>query len=228
MRIPFMSVFMSSPFEGLIEHAEKVKECVWVFQQSLECYMNEEKSEKFEEYKEEVDKLESEADAIKRRIRGHIPVGAVLPVAKFQLFQYLKEQDNVLDGVEDVLNWLSYRTDSGLRNEFRQDFLDLVDAVIEPIEGLSRMVTEAKGYFKTYSDKHRNAVKSIINSLRRRENEADQLEDALKHKIFAKETDPISLYHMIRLAENIGAIADHAENAGDMMRAMISRKGGRF
>jgi hypothetical protein len=28
---------------------------------------------------------------------------------------------------------------------------------------------------------------------------------------------------MIRLAEYIGSIADHAENAGDMMRAMIAR-----
>lgn len=228
MRIPFMSFFMSSPFEGLIDHAEKVKECVWVFQQALECYMDEEKCKRFEEYREEVNKLESEADAIKRHIRGHIPVGTVLPVAQFQVFQYLKEQDSVLDSVEDVLNWLSYRTDAGLRNEFRQDFLDLVEAVIEPIEQLSRMVTEAKGYFETYSDKQRNAVKSIINNLRRRENEADGLEDALIHKIFTKETDSISLYHMIRLAENIGAIADHAENAGDMMRAMIARKRGRL
>jgi hypothetical protein len=27
----------------------------------------------------------------------------------------------------------------------------------------------------------------------------------------------------VRLAEIIGSIADHAENAGDMMRAMIAR-----
>jgi hypothetical protein len=31
---------------------------------------------------------------------------------------------------------------------------------------------------------------------------------------------------MVRLAEIIGSIADHAENAGDMMRAMIARRKG--
>jgi uncharacterized protein Yka (UPF0111/DUF47 family) len=31
---------------------------------------------------------------------------------------------------------------------------------------------------------------------------------------------------MVKLAEIIGSIADHAENAGDMMRAMIARKKG--
>jgi len=49
------------------------------------------------------------------------------------------------------------------------------------------------------------------------------LEDLLKRKIFQLKTDPIEIFQMIRLAEIIGSIADHAENAGDMMRAMIAR-----
>jgi uncharacterized protein Yka (UPF0111/DUF47 family) len=35
MRIPFLSMFMTSPFVGLQEHAEKVKECAWTFQQAI-------------------------------------------------------------------------------------------------------------------------------------------------------------------------------------------------
>jgi uncharacterized protein Yka (UPF0111/DUF47 family) len=50
----------------------------------------------------------------------------------------------------------------------------------------------------------------------------------LKHKIFELEKDPVSIFHMVRLAEYISAISDHAENAGDMMRAMIARKKGIF
>jgi len=227
MRIPFLSFFTISPFDGLLEHAEKVKECGWAFQQAIECYASE-RCEEFEVYRQEVDKLESEADAIKRRIRGHIPVGTRLPVAKFQLFQYLKEQDKVLDSVEDSLDWLSYRINPGFMEELKKDLFLLVDSVIEPIEELSRMVAEAKKYFETYSDKQRNIVKEIINNLRKREHEADRLEDELKHKIFALEKDPVSIFHMVRLAEYISATADHAENAGDMMRAMIAKKRGIF
>ena len=36
MRIPILSMFVTSPFKGLQEHAEKVKECAWVFQQAIE------------------------------------------------------------------------------------------------------------------------------------------------------------------------------------------------
>jgi len=45
----------------------------------------------------------------------------------------------------------------------------------------------------------------------------------LKQKIFNMEMDPVTVFHMIKLTEIIGSIADHAENAGDMMRAMIAR-----
>ena len=139
MRISLRSLFVISPFEGLEEHAEKVRECGWVFQQAVECYTSD-KCEEFEAMRLEVSKLESEADAIKRRIRGHIPARARLPVSKFQVFWYLREQDKVLDSVEEVLDWLYYRLNAGFPEVLKKDLSILVDSVIEPIEDLSRMV----------------------------------------------------------------------------------------
>jgi predicted phosphate transport protein (TIGR00153 family) len=189
----------------------------------VECYASD-KCEEFEALRQEVGKLESEADAIKRRIRGHIPKGTRMPVSKFELFLYIREQDKVLDSVEDALDWLSYRTRPNIPKELEKDLFLLVDSVIEPIEDLSRMVSEAKKYFDTYSEKQRGIVKDIIHNLRRREHEADMIEDELKIKIFSIEKEPIVIFHMVKLTEIIGSIADHAENAGDMMRAMIARK----
>jgi predicted phosphate transport protein (TIGR00153 family) len=222
MRIPFLS--MISPFDGLLEHAEKVKECGWAFQQAIECHAAEQ-CKAFDQYRQDVSKLENEADVIKRRIRGHLPRGARMPINKFQLFMYLKEQDAVLDSVEEALDWLSYRRSAGIKKkEIKEALFALIDAVIEPTEELSRMVAEAKKYFDSYSEKQRNIVKDIIHNLRQREHEADGFEDELKQKIFSLETDPVAIYHLVKLAEIIGSVADHAENAGDMMRAMIARK----
>ncbi|NVL90854.1 MAG: TIGR00153 family protein [Desulfobacterales bacterium] len=222
MRIPFLSGRMTSPFNDLQEHAEKVKECGWAFQQAIECHVSQ-KCEAFDEYRQEVIKLESEADAIKRRIRGHLPSGTKLPVHQFQLFMYLKEQDNVLDSVEEALDWLSYRRTPGYMKELKETLFLLVDTVMEPIEELSRMVAEAREYFNSYSEKQRRIVKDIIRNLREREHEADRIEDELKYKVFNIEKDPVAIFHIVKLAEIIGSVADHAENAGDMMRAMIAR-----
>jgi uncharacterized protein Yka (UPF0111/DUF47 family) len=56
MRIPFLSMFITSPFAGLQEHAEKVKECTWAFQQAIECHISDQ-CQTFEELREEVIRL---------------------------------------------------------------------------------------------------------------------------------------------------------------------------
>jgi hypothetical protein len=222
MRIPFISMFVTSPFDGLQEHAEKVKECAWVFQRAMECII-EERCEDFEHFRKDIDELEDEADAIKRRIRGHLPKGTLLAVDKFELFRYLGEQDKVLDSVEEGLDWLSFRSHEGFPEVLEKDFMLLVEAVMDPIEELSKMVAEARKYFKNFSEDQRVRVKDMIRSLRQYEKEADKLEDAIKEKIFNSIDDAVAVFHLIRLAEIIGSIADHAENAGDMMRAMIAK-----
>ncbi len=222
MRIPFISMFTTSPFDGLQEHAEKVRDCAWVFQKAIECII-EERCEDFEHFRKDIDKLESEADAIKRRIRGHLPKGTLLAVDKFQLFRYLREQDKVIDAVEEGLDWLSFRAAAGIPEVLEKDFMILVEAVTDPIEELSKMVAEARKYFSNFSEDQRVVVKDMIRTLRQHEHEADKLEDAVKDKIFNSIEDPVAVFHLIRLTEIIGSIADHAENAGDMMRAMVAK-----
>jgi predicted phosphate transport protein (TIGR00153 family) len=222
MRVPFFEMFMTSPFEGLQEHAEKVMECAWAFQQAMECYF-EDKCKTFEEFRQEVTQIESQADVIKRRIRGHIPKETMMPISNFLVFRYLKEQDGVLDAVEDTLDWISYRSETKIPEDLKKDFALLVDSVIDSIEVLSTMVAQARKYFKTYSEDQRVVVKDIIHKLRRQEHEADKFEDIIKKKVFNMEADAVTIIHLVRLAEIIGSIADHAQNAGDMMRAMLSR-----
>lgn len=222
MRIPFVPSLKISPLKDIQEHSEKIKECTWAFQQAMECYTLDQ-CLRFEEHKGEVLRLEEEANLIKRRIRGHIPKGAVLPVSKFQLFIYLKEQDTILVSVRNALKWLSYKAETKIPDTLQKDFLLLLDSVIEPIEELSEMVSEARKYFKKPNDKKQAAVKKIIVSIRKMKNDADIIEDRFKHEIFKTVKDPVMLYHLVKLTEIIGSIATHSENAGDMMRAMITR-----
>ena len=222
MRIPFISMFVTSPFEGLQEHAQKLEECALVFQQAMECYISEECG-RFEGFRQEIDRLEDEADAVKRRIRGHLPKGTLLQFDKFELFRYLGEQDSVLDAMEESLDWISIRSELGIPQSLKMDIKNLVDAITSTIEELSRMTTEARIYFNNYADDQRELVKKIIHRLREREHDADKIEDGIKQKVFDSVTDPVTVFHLVRMAEIIGTIADHAENAGDMMRAMIAK-----
>ncbi len=219
----FISKFITSPFDGLQEHAEKVKECARIFQKSIECIL-EDRFEDFEQLRKDVDKLESEADAIKRSIREQPLKGSLVAVNRFELFRYLREQDRVLDAIEESIDWLSFKARAGIPEVLEKDFMLLLEAVMKPIEILSKMLTEASEYFLKPSEEQRVRIKDIIRTLRQYENESDKVEYAIKDKIFNVLDDPVAVFHMTRLTENIGSIADYAENAGDMMRAIIAKK----
>ncbi|PXF53800.1 MAG: TIGR00153 family protein [Deltaproteobacteria bacterium] len=221
MRLLISSLFHRSPFEDLQKHADKVKECTRLFREAVVCHIGQE-CKRFDLLTEQVARLESEADDIKRNIRNHLPRGILMPVDKFEFFDYLREQDKVLDEVEEALFWLSFRPE-GIPAELAADIHDLVEAVIPPIEKLPELVTLAREYFKSRSEKQRIRMKSLIRDIRQYEREADHLERELKFKIFTTIKDALVVYHLVRLVEHIGAIADHAQNASDRMRAMIAK-----
>ncbi len=222
MRFSFTSLFYESPFKKLKDHADKVKECAWMFKRAVECYV-EQDCEEFDKLTEDVAKLESQADWLKRNLRNHLPRGLLMPVDKFVLIDCLREQDHVLDNVEEALYWLSFKPEGGIPEGLVGDFLHLVDAVIPAIEKLPDMSEQAIIYFKSSTEENRDKLKSIIGDIHQAEKEADHLELELKKQAFAVLKDPVDIFHFVRLVEIIANIADDAQNASDRMRTMIAR-----
>ena len=146
-----------------------------------------------------------------------------MPVDKFVLIDCLREQDHVLDNVEEALYWLSFKPEAGIAEELVGDFLHLVDAVIPAIEKLPDMSEQAIVYFKNSTEKNRDKLKSIIRDIHQAEKEADHLELELKKQAFAVLKDPVEIFHVVRLLEIVANIADDAQNASDRMRTMIAR-----
>jgi predicted phosphate transport protein (TIGR00153 family) len=220
MRLMLSRLFYKSPFENLKKHADKVRDCARLFSEAVHCHLSDDCKE-FDLLTDRVAKLESEADAIKRNIRGHLPRGILMPVDKFQFFLYLREQDKVLDVVEQALYWLSYRPKS-IGDDVKEDLRFLVEKVVPTIELLSPLVELAAQFFQYRSEEVRKKIKSLIRDIRQHEHEADFLERELLNNIFSQAKEPLQVFHLIRLVETIGSIADHAQNASDMMRAMIA------
>lgn len=219
----FLKLFRTSPFGPIVEHAEIMIECGQAFQDAIDAYIAD-NDDKFEELRLLVDELETKCDMIKRRLRGHLPRGTMMPVDKFQVFRYIREQDGIPDSMEEAVDWLSFRLQPGIPAELQEPFRNFVAFTLEMLEPLYNMTQEAKKYFEeSYSQENRNQIKALIHSMHQYEHEADILEDDLKREIFNNCTDAVSVYHLVRLAEIIGDIADSAQNCGDWMRAMVAK-----
>ncbi len=222
MRTAFLKLFRQSPFPALIKHADVIREVAPVFRLAFLAYLDGDMDD-FEKYHNQVIVSESQGDSIKRNLRGHLPRGVLLPMDKFQLFAYIREQDKVLDSVQDVLHWLSYKI-THVPDELVDDLLLLVDRSIYSLKAIHPMVSAAESYFDSFSEETRVTVKETITQIREYEFQSDQVERKLLSDLFAYPfKDALSAFHLIRLVEHIGNISNHAENAADMMRAMIAR-----
>lgn len=222
MRVVLANLLRRSPFENTFKHAVKVAQCGPSFVKAVESYFKAD-WEQFELLKEEIRDIEAEADRIKRNIRAHLPASILMPVEKSVFFAFLREADKVVDCVKNSLYWMSYYHLS-LPEAIRRDYILLAKEVGDYVGLLPEMVDRAHRYFDSRTEQDRQSVKDIVTEIRFRENESDDLEKTLLVRLCADEDiPPKTFFLMTRLVETTGDIADHLENAADMMRAMVSR-----
>ncbi len=222
MRTALMNLFRQSPFEGLKKHAQLIRDVAPVFRDAFNAYMLD-NSVEFETCHNKVTIIEDQGDRIKRNIRGHLPRGILLPMDKFKLLWYLREQDKVLDAAQDTLHWLSYRK-TLIPEVFGGDLLFMVEKITEVQESVYPLVETAELYFQSFSEKERTNVKMKIRNIRELEFQSDQVERSLLSDILSYPFEnATSAYHLSELVRLMGGVSNHAENAGDMMRAMIAR-----
>ncbi len=223
-RAPIGKTLRTSPFEGLIEHAGKVRECVKALDEALTAFGKGD-MEKFRVLKKRVEELESEADRIKSNIRNHLPKSVWMPVDKQFFLMTLTQQDSILDYAEDAVIWIDMR-EKPLPPELFEDFSKLQKVVVRTVEEFEKAVNNMPHVLETsFSEKERDETKGYIYSVHRFEHESDILERNLTKRIFSLEDkmDPVTIWHLIKLVNILGDIADHAENAADRIRAMIAK-----
>jgi predicted phosphate transport protein (TIGR00153 family) len=213
-----------SPFEGLIEHAAKVRECVHVLDEALSAFEKGD-MERFETLKQKVEDLESEADRIKANVRNHLPKSVWMPVDKQFFLMTLTQQDSILDYAEDAVVWIDMRG-KPLPPELAEGFSKLQKIVVKTVDEYEKVINNIPHVLETsFSDKERKETKEYIYRVHSMEHESDLVERELTKKIFSMEDklDPITIWHLIKLVSILGDIADHAENAADRVRAMIAK-----
>lgn len=223
-RTPVGNTLRRSPFDGLINHAAKVRECVKALEDAL-YYFERGDMERFREMKKKVEELESEADRIKANIRNHLPKGVWMPVDKQFFLMTLTQQDSILDYAEDVVVWIDIRG-KPLPPELLEDFSKLQKKVVETVEEYEKAVNNIPHILETsFSEKERKETKEYIYGVHKLEHESDKIERELAKKIFSMEDrmDPLTIWHLIKLVNILGDVANHAENAADRVRAMISK-----
>jgi len=217
-------LFGHSPFGPMVEHTKKVHECVEMIRPLMEALINEDEKE-LSNLLERTSRLEFEADKIKHEIRDHLPRRFFMPVERQELDRFLSCQDKLADGAEDFAVILNIRR-TRLHPDIMDKFFEFVDQVFQVTGTLLTAAVELKNLAEvSFGGAEARNVLERLKVLGKEEYKADLLARSLSRDIFRLEdrVDPITILFYEKMLLTLGAIANEAENAGDMLRAMVSK-----
>lgn len=224
-RAPLTDTFRrKSPFTQLLDHMCKVEEGISLLGDGLiKYYKGDYKG--FSDLAKKVSNIEHEADLIKSNIRNHLPSSLLMPVDKGRFLWTLREQDAILDHAENLSEMLDMRH-TKIPKELQQLFIDHVKQVMETVCTMEKAVQNIRDLVDTgFVKREREQTKEYIHKVHDSEWKADQIRYKITRGIYKleKKLDPMDVYHLIKIADWVDEIADHAENVADWLRSMIAK-----
>jgi len=224
-RAPLTDTFRrKSPFNQLLDHMCKSKEGITLLGDGLiKYYKGDYKN--FSDLTKKVSKYEHEADLIKSNIRNHLPSFVFIPVDKGKFMWALREQDAILDHADNLVNMLDMRH-TKIPKELQELFIDHCKLVVKTVKAMEDAVCNIKDLVETsFVKREREQTKEFIYKVHELEYKADKKKYELTKGIYKleKKLNPMDAYHLLKIADWVDDIADHAENVADWLRAMIAK-----
>ena len=223
--INISSIFAKSPFKPLRDHMDKVVESVVPLDDFFEALFQEDYS-KLEKIQKQVIQSEKEADSIKNEVRNHLPRNIFMPINRRDFLEMLDMQDSIADVSEDIVILLNLRK-MNLTKDLCKDVISFVKKS-QNVCYLARDLTHEFGdVIESGFGKHEiKKLLEMIENVSISETEADDLEDALVHKLYEVEEkiNSVDAVFWYKIFELIGDIADFSKKTGNRLRLMIASK----
>lgn len=222
LKLPLFGLLAKrSPMDGLVEHYDKIAECIATIDESLECYVSGGVCREFEELTRTIDAIENHADIIKRNIRNHLPKGLFMAVEKPLFLNYTKFQDNILDSAQDALHWLAMRK-VHIPEEIQKDLIYLLDGVAKTtvLLGPALKATIALVHGESVD---RDGTKACYRKVRSQRDAVRKLKNTLQKKVYAMDLDFKDIYQIMHFIDCLDDMCHNTENCADHLRAMIAR-----
>ncbi len=172
----------------------------------------------------EIERLEHEADDLKKAIRLSLPKSLFMPVPRQDLLELLLVQDKIANRTKDVSGIVIGRR-MQIPAEIAEQFLDFVDRNVDAAKQARKSVRELDELFTVgFRGAEVDLVTALIEELDRIETDTDDKQAALRAALFKieKDMDPIDAVFMYKVIELTGEIADMAERVGRRLELLLS------
>lgn len=189
-------------------HIDKVLEASEAAAAAIRHYVKGEVAEA-EGYKDQVGRLENEADSLRREIGDTLYDGAYLPQIRGDLFRLIQGVDAIANKCEDA--WEFFATQNPeIPSQYAAAFVEVIDAMMLTVTALHRALSiyfKPKGKIKSVREEAQEVAKG--------ESRVDEMEWNLTQRLFNSDMDLANKMHLKRGLTMICDISDCAEDAAD-------------
>lgn len=174
-------------------------------------------------HRDEIVKLEHEADELKHHIRSHLPRRLFMPMERRDMLEILDAQDSIADVAQDIADLADMRA-MILPAALQRPVRELVARVIVTCEQCEAVVDQLDSLVETGFGPHETArVGEMITRLGHLESDTDQLAEVAQRVLFGMENElGVSTYFWYELIRWIADMADYAERVGNRLRLLIA------
>ncbi len=217
-------IFGSSPVSPLQKHMSKVYACASELIPLFNAVINEEWDE-VARHQQLISNMEQEADVLKKELRLNMPNGLFMPVSRQDLLEVLLMQDRVANQAKDIAGTIVGRH-MILPEVIHEDYIRFVARCVAACKQARKAINELDELVETgFSGQEIQIVTDMITKLDDIESQTDNLQSAIRAKIFEIENDlpPIEVMFLYKIIEGTGEIADKSQGVGSRLQLMLAR-----
>ncbi|EHJ93538.1 TIGR00153 family protein [Vreelandella boliviensis] len=221
---PFSSMFGRSPFQPLLAHIVKANECADQLLPFFEATLAND-WDKAEELRENVTRLEHDADTLKTELRLNLPNTMFLPVSRSDLLDLISVQDKIANKVRDITGIMLGRK-MCVPDELAEPMRDYIRTSVACVAQARQALEELKdllesGFGKNVSD----VMQKMIRELHTLEHQADDQQVTIRRQLFALESQlpPVDVIFLYKIIDWVGELSDRAERVGSRLQILTAR-----
>ncbi len=218
------NMFGPSPLKPIEQHMLKVHLCARQLRPFFEAVL-EQDWKTATSIKLKIQKIEKEADIIKRDLRLHLPTGLFLPVSRTSLLELLSVQDRIANKAEHIAGLVISRQ-MLIPEVLSAPFMPFLDRCLDASKQACQAINELDELLESgFRGNEVNIVEEMIMTLDEIEQDSDERLADIRHRIFGleKELSAIEVVFLYKLVQWIGDLADHAQTVGERLQILIAR-----
>jgi len=201
--------------KDVFDYLYQWKKCLEDFKTGMEIYLDEGLGEKFNYYVQQVHKMESQADDLRRKIEWEMYSKALLPESRGDILGFLETMDKIPNKAESLLKQIKLQ-----RLEFPKELNPNLQRIVALSCEAIQLVYEAA----TNLISRKGGIHKLADEIDVKETECDHAEQDTIEKIFTMDIDKAEKILLKEFIIELGNLTDRAEDVSDRLTILSVKR----